>query len=63
MGENMASGAEYTIYATGREAAIAADGIAENMAEKEREYQAAEDARREAEEMAEIALGEPACLI
>jgi hypothetical protein len=54
MGESMASGAEYTIYATEREAAVAADGIAEIMAEKEREYQAAEDARREAEEMAEI---------
>lgn len=47
MGESMASGVEYTIYATEHEAAIAADGIAENVAKTEREYQAAEDARRE----------------
>lgn len=39
MGEGMASSLEYAIYESARDAAYAADSLAENAAEREREYQ------------------------
>lgn len=43
MGEGMASGLEYEIYTDEIDAAYAADSLAENIAEKEREYHATFD--------------------
>jgi hypothetical protein len=51
--EGMLGELEYRIYETEREAAYAADQIAERVAEKEREYQTEEDERRLAEEKEE----------
>ena len=39
MGESMASGVECEVYETAREAAYAADSIAENVAERQREFE------------------------
>lgn len=50
MGEGMASALECDIYETEREAALAADSLAENVAEREREYQ---EKQREEEEARE----------
>ena len=55
MGEGMASALECDIYETEREAALAADSLAENVAEREREHQEEEEAKREAEEAAKLA--------
>jgi hypothetical protein len=55
MGEQMASGMECDIYETEREAAYAADGLAESIAEKEREYQEKAEAERQEEEERETA--------
>jgi len=55
MGEGMASALECDIYETEREAALAADSLAENVAEREREYQEEEEAKREAEEADKLA--------
>lgn len=53
MGTSMASQVEIsTIYSAPEQAALAADSMAENAAEKEREYQEQENARIEAEEEA-----------
>lgn len=49
MGEGMASSLEYAVYDDESAAAHVADSLAENAAEKEREYQAAERARFEEE--------------
>jgi hypothetical protein len=50
MGEGMASTVEYDIYDDALWAASSADSLAKSVAEREREYQAEEAARREAEE-------------
>jgi hypothetical protein len=55
MGESMASTVECDIYETEREAAYAADSLAESAAEKEREYQEKYEAERLAEEEREEA--------
>ena len=55
MGEGMASALECDIYETEREAALAADSLAENVAEREREHQEEEEAKREAEEASKLA--------
>lgn len=43
MGEGMASGVECEVYETAREAAYAADSIAENVAERQREFEENQD--------------------
>ena len=43
MGEGMISEIEYAIYDNGREAALAADSLAEETAEKEREFQESQE--------------------
>ncbi len=56
MGKGMASSLDTghgDIYASERDAALAADSMAERAAERERDYQAAEDAKREADEASE----------
>ena len=55
MGEGMGSALDPDIYATEREAARAADSLAEDVAKREREHQAEEEAKREAEEEARLA--------
>lgn len=54
MGESMASELETRIYDDERAAAYAADSMAESVAEKEREYQAASDAGRQWAEQGEV---------
>lgn len=48
MGEGMASELEYTVYDDERDAAYAADSIAERVAERERDYQ--DEQRRQCED-------------
>jgi hypothetical protein len=55
MGEGMATAMEPEIYETTREAAIAADGLAETVAETERENEAKERQRIEDEEETRLA--------
>jgi len=55
MGEGMASAVECDIYETERQAAYAADSMAESAAAKEREYQETQEAERLAEEEREEA--------
>ena len=43
MGEGMISEIEYTVYDDERDAAWAADSLAENAAEKEREFQESQE--------------------
>ena len=50
MGAGMASTIDATIYDSARDAAYAADSMAERAAERERDYQAAELARLDSEE-------------
>ena len=50
MGEGMASAVEGDIYTDETDAARAADSIAENVAEREREYQAEQEEERRQEE-------------
>jgi hypothetical protein len=50
MGEGMASEVDATVYDDERSAAFAADSMAENAAEREREYQAKESERLKEEE-------------
>jgi len=54
MGTGMASGWEGDVYETAQDAARAADSLAENMAEKEREYQERETQRLQDEENAKL---------
>jgi hypothetical protein len=55
MGEGMASGMDCTVYAEEREAANAADSMAERIAEREREYQEKARGEEEAKEEEEQA--------
>lgn len=55
MGEGMASEVEYYVYETIREAARAADSLAESAAEKERDFREEEERKRQEEEEREAA--------
>jgi len=50
MGEGMASSVDGYIYDTETDAAMAADSLAESVADRERDYQREERAKMEAEE-------------
>lgn len=63
MGEGMASYVESSMYESEQDAARAADSLAEDVAEKEREYRERAQAEEEEWEAQETALNEPACLI
>jgi hypothetical protein len=52
MGESMASGVDYAIHDDVRDAAYAADGIAEHRADCEREYQASQQDEEETDDEA-----------
>jgi len=55
MGKGMTSGLDLDIYETAEEAARAADGLAQSVAEQEREYQELERAKERQEEETRLA--------